>query len=110
MLAELEQPHPTDDSLPATEEWLRSVGFLPDDADPDFREFSKKIWSLGEHTDYGKHPAMHYTVSMIDGSTWLEAYSLTGKSLCLVELQPNPTRGSVRRLFAALGQPLKCHE
>lgn len=92
-----------DDAEAVTEEWLRAVGFLPDGDDPTLGEFAKRLWSFGEEACYGKHPAMHLTCSLIDASLWLEAYSTSGQSLCIVELPHKATRGHVRLLCEALG-------
>lgn len=97
--------HSADETEPVTEAWLRSVGFLPNG--DDLGEFAIRLWSVGETECYGTDPAMHYLWSVVDNSSWLEAYGTGGESLCLVELATNNARGDVRRLCRALGIDLK---
>lgn len=103
VVAALGELFPADEFIAVDEAWLRSVGFLPDGDDPETGDFATKIWSRDEHSDYGKDPAMHVIQNVKDGSSWLESYSPQGQSLCIIELEPKPTRGDVRRLLAALG-------
>lgn len=99
------EEHPADDETPVDEEWLRSVGFLPNG--DDLSEFARKIWSKGDTEDYGDKPAMHFLWSIVDHSAWLEAYGTGGETLCLVELATKNTRGAVRLMCRSLGIELK---
>lgn len=95
-----------DDNEPVTVEWLRSVGFLPND-DHGTPSLSKFIWEKGQHEILcmDSDPAMQIVWDWRDSSLWLETYDGSGDTLCLLELNhPTPiTRRQVRDLCRSLG-------
>jgi len=100
--------HPSDDDEPATPEWLRSVGFLPD-GDVDKPDAPLAIGLYYGRTDdeiengigAGRHLLLDHA-----GDAMVEEYDEGGTVVGCVEMPSLPTRGHVRRLCAALGVSL----
>lgn len=89
-------------ALPVTEEWLRSIGGLPEDSN--FGDICFRIFYL-EPADLGTFVKGEFThvVFCRDGSACIECYDENGHSLEVVGIGYYNTRGQVRRLLEALG-------
>ncbi len=83
------------DNEPITEEWLRSIGFLPDGVNNNEFAVSMDRFVEGEHT--------HLFICMDDMSVGVECYYDNGDSAEIVSLGYRRTREQMLLLCKALG-------
>ena len=94
--------HPADDAEPADSTWAEAVGFEFSDRDVMYKYVlpgcNLKVVLTGDLAEGEKdtHLSLHWS-----------NYPYEPRFSGSLSVDDNPTRGDVRRLFAALGEPLK---